>query len=74
METAHYAVPQELLYRYAAKKAVQDLRNREDIDSELIPCLAAFPLINYCRSEIRDGDKELLKEISSEPDEAIQGS
>jgi len=65
METAMYTGPQELLYRYAAKKAIQDLRNRVELDSELISCLNSFPLINYCRSEIRDGDKELLKELAS---------
>jgi ATP-dependent exoDNAse (exonuclease V) beta subunit len=71
METALCAGPQELLYRYAAKKAVQDLRNRAEIDIDLIPCFAAFPLINYCRSEIRDEDKELLKEISSSTDTSL---
>jgi hypothetical protein len=65
METAMYTGPQELLYRYAAKKAIQDLRTGEEIDNELIPCLNAFPLINYCRSEIKVEDKELLKEIAS---------
>ncbi len=65
------AVPQEILYRYLAKKAVQDLRNREEIDIELICYLNTFPLINYCRSEIRDDDKEWLKEIASSKEKPL---
>jgi hypothetical protein len=71
MEAAVYAGQQELLHRYAAKKAVQDLRNKEDIDDALISCLNAFPLINYCRSELHDEDKALLKEISSSEDKSL---
>lgn len=52
---------QEILYRYIAKKALQDLRNREEIDDALLHYLNSFPLKNYCRAEIYDGDKDLLK-------------
>ncbi|HVO68096.1 MAG TPA: hypothetical protein VMT12_16590 [Syntrophales bacterium] len=68
METT---VPQEILYRYLAKKAVQDLRNREDIDIEMICYLNTSPLINYCRSEIMDGDKEWLKDIASSKEKPL---
>lgn len=57
---------QEILYRYIAKKALQDLRNREEIDDALLHYLNSFPLKNYCRAEIYDGDKDLLKEIASQ--------
>jgi hypothetical protein len=56
---------QEVLYRYIAKKALQDLRNREEIDDALLRYLNSFPLKNYCRAEIYEGDKDLLKEIAS---------
>ena len=62
META---VPQEILYRYLAKKAIQDLRNEEELNTEIISYLSSAPLINYCRSEIKDGDEKWLKEIVS---------
>ena len=65
------AVSQEVLYRYLAKKAVQDLRNREEIDIELFCYLNTSPLINYCRSEIRDGDKEWLKETASSEEKPL---
>ncbi len=56
---------QDFLYRYVAKKAIQDLRNGEEIDHELLSYLNFFPLKNYCRAEIHEGDKELLKETAS---------
>ena len=62
META---LPQEILYRYLAKKAIQDLRNEEELNTEIISYLSSAPLINYCRSEIKDGDEKWLKEIVS---------
>lgn len=68
META---VPQEILYRYLAKKAVQDLRNGEDIEIEIICYLNTSPLINYCRSEIKGGDKEWLKKLASSKDKHL---
>ncbi|HYA14293.1 MAG TPA: hypothetical protein VEF33_08135 [Syntrophales bacterium] len=68
METT---VPQEILYRYLAKKAVQDLRNREDIDIEMICYLNTSPLINYCRLEIKGGDKEWLKEIAASKEKPL---
>ena len=71
METTTHTVPQEILYRYLAKKAIQDLRNREEIDIELISYLNTFPLINYCRSEIGDGDKGWLKEIASSKEKSL---
>jgi hypothetical protein len=71
METTIHTVPQEILYRYLAKKAIQDLRNREEIDIELISYLNTFPLISYCRSEIGDGDKGLLKEIASSKEKSL---
>jgi hypothetical protein len=56
---------QEILYRYIAKKALQDLRNRVEIDDALLHYLNSLPFTNYCRAEICEGDKDLLKEIAS---------
>lgn len=56
---------QEIIYRYAAKKALQDLRSREAIDAALQQLLNAYPLFNYCRLEIAEEDKFILKEIAA---------
>jgi len=56
---------QEILYHYAAKKALQDLRNRESIDTALQQLLSAYPLFNYCRMEINEEDKPILKNIAA---------
>lgn len=56
---------QEILNRYAAKKVIQDLRDGKEIDNALLYYLNSSPLINYCLEEIREDDKELLKEIAS---------
>lgn len=56
---------QEILYRYIAKKAIQDLRSGDKIDDELLFHLKSFPLYNYCRGEIHEDDKEILKKIAS---------
>ncbi len=55
---------QEILYHYAAKKALQDLRNRESLDTALQQLLNAYPLFNYCRMEINEEDKPILKDIA----------
>ena len=62
---------QEILNRYAAKKAIQDLRDGEEIDNALLCYLNSSPLINYCREEITDDDKELLKKIASSKGKAL---
>jgi len=56
---------QEIIYRYAAKKALQDLRNRETIDAPLQQLLNAYPLFSYCRLEVSEADKDILKEIAA---------
>lgn len=56
---------QEIIYRYAAKKALQDLRNGEPIDAALQPILNSYPLFNYCQLEIEEKDKTLLKNLAS---------
>lgn len=56
---------QEILYRYVAQKALQDLRNRESIGDALLQLLNAYPLFNYCRLEIAEEDKSVLKEVAA---------
>lgn len=56
---------QEVIYRYAAKKALQDLRNREPLDAPLQQLLNAYPLFSYCQLEIAEADKPILKEIAA---------
>lgn len=63
METKMNTIQQDILYRYAAKKAIQDLKDGVENDRELLHSLDSFPLKNYCRSEIKEDDKELLKDI-----------
>lgn len=57
---------QEILYRYAARKALQDLRNRESIDIALLQLLNQYPLFNYCRAETTEDDKIILKDLASD--------
>jgi len=57
---------QEILYRYAARKAIQDLRNGEALEDELLTHLNAYPLFNYCLAEIAEGDRDILKTISAD--------
>ena len=71
METIMNTGQQEILNRYAVKKAIQDLRDGEEIDNALLCYLNSSPLINYCREEIREDDKELLKEIASSKGTAL---
>ncbi len=56
---------QEILYRYAAQKALQDLRSRVPLDASLQQLLNTYPLFSYCRSEIDEEDKSMLKDIAA---------
>ncbi len=55
---------QEIIYRYAAKKALQDLRNGEPLDTSLQQILNSYPLFNYCQMEITEEDKPILKNVA----------
>ncbi len=56
---------QEILYRYAARKALQDLRNRAPLEPALQQLLNTYPLFNYCRLEVAEEDKPMLKDIAA---------
>ena len=56
---------QEILYRYAAKKALQDLRNGEPVEAALQQILNGYPLFNYCQAEISEKDKTVLKNLAA---------
>jgi len=56
---------QETIYRYAAKKILEDLRHFTDIDLPMQQHLSSYPLFSYCRSELRGSDKEILKQTAS---------
>jgi len=62
---------QEILYRYAARKAIQDLRNGEDPEDEVLLHLNAYPLFNYCLTEIADNDLEILKNIAAAVEKSL---
>jgi len=55
---------QEVLQRYVAKKALQDLRSAKVIDGPVLQLLNTYPLFNYCRQETSENDKAILKEIA----------
>ncbi len=71
MKTSTNAGQEDILHRYAAKKAIQDLRMGEAIDPALLSCLNSSPLINYGRSEINEADKELLKNTASSKEKEL---
>lgn len=56
---------QEIIYRYAAQKALQDLRNGAPLDTALQQLLNTYPLFNYCRLETAEEDKSMLKDIAA---------
>jgi hypothetical protein len=65
MEDISSAGQSEAIYRYAAKKILEDLRRGVELDTPLQQHLSTYPLFNYCRSEIVTGDKGILKGIVS---------
>ena len=62
---------QEILYRYAARKAIADLRVGGALDEELLPHLNSYPLLNYCLAEIVESDRTVLKEIAASPERGM---
>ncbi len=56
---------QEILHRYAAKKALQDLRSGVAIDGVVLHLLNTYPLFKYCRQETGEDDKGILKDIAA---------
>lgn len=55
---------QEIIYQYAAKKALQDLRNGEGLDASLLQYLNEHPLLDYCRDAVHENDKDILKKTA----------
>lgn len=62
---------QEIIYRYAAKKALQDLRNGQPIEEALQRILNSYPLFNYCRLEVTEKDKSLLMDLAASDTQAL---
>lgn len=62
---------QEIIYRYAAKKALQDIKAGVPLDDSLLYQLNAHPIINFCLAEIGEDDKEILKKIAAAKSENI---
>ncbi|MEE9912710.1 MAG: hypothetical protein K4571_13435 [Deltaproteobacteria bacterium] len=58
---------QETIYHYAAQKALQDLRTGKPIDPALQQLLNTYPLFNYCRLEVTEEDKPVLKDVAASP-------
>lgn len=45
---------------------MQDLRNGEALEDELLPHLNAYPLFNYCLAEVAEGDRVILKNVAAD--------
>ncbi|MFO7569062.1 MAG: hypothetical protein R6W75_04630 [Smithellaceae bacterium] len=71
METDQSPGRQEIIYRYAAGKAVDDLRQGHTIDEALQLHLTEHPLLGYCRDAVREDDKEMLKQNAADPDHPL---
>jgi hypothetical protein len=65
MDTPHNQGRQEIIYQYAAKKALEDLRKGEAIDASLLQHLNEHPLLGYCRDAVNQGDKDMLKKTAA---------
>lgn len=71
MKTQTGVSREEVVYRYAAGKAVQDLRDGGKISSALLEHLGVFPLLRYCQAEIGEKDSRWLQEIVSSQEREI---
>ena len=65
MEADQPAGRQEIIYRYAAKKAIEDLRSGHAIDETLQQHLGEHPLLGYCRNAVNADDKDMLKKTAA---------
>jgi hypothetical protein len=65
METPQNQGRQEIIYQYAAKKALQDLRKGEALGDALLQHLNEHPLLDYCRDAVNQDDKSMLKNNAS---------
>ena len=62
---------QETVYRYAAGNILDDLHARKAIDTPLQAYLLSHPLYKYCRAEVKESDKDMLKETACSQTAAI---
>lgn len=65
MDTLHHQGRQEIIYQYAAKKVLEDLRKSETLDAALVLHLNEHPLLDFCRDVVAKSDKEMLKKTAS---------
>lgn len=56
---------QEIIYRYAARKAIEDIKAGIPLDDNLLYQLNSHPIMTLCLAEITGEDKEILKGIAS---------
>lgn len=61
MDTLQNQGRQEIVYQYAAKKALEDLRKDEALDGGLVLHLNEHPLLDYCRDAVHPDDKDMLR-------------
>ncbi len=61
MDTLQNQGRQEIIYQYAAKKALDDLRKGEALDPSFLQLLNEHPLLDYCRDAVTQEDKNMLK-------------
>ena len=71
MDTPQNQGRQEIIDRYAAKKAMQDLRSGEGLDAALISHLTDHPLIGYCCDAMKADDKNMLKKNAATSENSI---
>ncbi|HQK99511.1 MAG TPA: hypothetical protein PK090_01995 [Smithellaceae bacterium] len=62
---------QEVLYRFAARKALDDLRKGAPLDETLVEHLGTQPVLTYCREAVAKEDKDLLKDIARNAKEPL---
>jgi hypothetical protein len=65
MENFQQQGRQEIIYRYAARKALQDLRDGTPPETAMQQLLNTYPLFNYCRQELTAEDKTVLMAIAA---------
>jgi len=66
MDTLQNQGRQEIVYQYAAKKALEDLRKGEALDGGLVSHLNEHPLLDYCRDVVHPDDKDMLRKYARE--------
>lgn len=63
-----------IILRYVAKKVMEDIRNRRDLDKDLCDALCAYPEMDYLREVVRPYDADYIIDLwkfGKEPDRSL---